>query len=195
MHRTSLFLLACASTASLGQAPMTTIHFQCAIEAVKISPRVYAFRSYLSGQEGWRPFSKLALDLKIQNNTGRDISAISLAVTSPHGTEIVDYDNVPAKTSNGMEKMLYLPTDGDLTILGTTDTTVRVSLRKIRYSDGELADFDCTLGSAPIPPPFLPLKPAPSEKIYPIGGEVSPPRILESHPMGALPLGRNSACR
>jgi hypothetical protein len=48
---------------------------------------------------------KLALGLKIQNNTGRDISAISLAVTSPHGTEIADYDNVPAEPALAMRSL------------------------------------------------------------------------------------------
>ena len=171
-------------TSALCQAAgMHMVSAHCPVQATRITPRVYAFRLYAEGEEGWRPVSKMALDLRVKNESDRGIAAMSFQITAPHRSLINEWENVLVNVNPGEERTIYYPTDGRIIDLYRDYTSVSVILTKIRYADGEIVDFDCDLGSSITPPPFKPEKPASPSKIYSIGGEVSPPRILESHAM------------
>jgi TonB family protein len=169
--------------ATLGQASTYVVHTHCPVQATRISPRVYSFREYQAGEEGWRPISKMALDLRVKNGSDRGIAAMSFVISAPHGTQIEQWDNALLNLKPGDEGTIYYPTDGKLIDLYGGYTSVSVMLTKIRYADGEISDFQCDLGKSLIPPEFKPEKPSTPSQVLPIGGDVSPPRVLESHAM------------
>jgi TonB family protein len=135
----------------------------------------------------------MALDLRVKNESDRPIAVMSFQISGPRGSQINEWNGVPVNANAGDERTIYYPSDGRLIDLWAGYTSVSVSLTKMRYTDGEIVDFDCNLGSSPVPPPFEPVKPTSPSPIYQIGGDVSPPRVLESHPMDMpsnLPRGQ-----
>src|ERR1035438_104855 len=189
MHKFCLVMLALMPISALSQNVRTQmVHTECPVEAQRITPRVYAFRIYTEGAEGWRPASKMALDLRVRNKGDRGIAAMSFEIkapTTPHVSNWNDlllarFDNVLLNVNAGDERTLYFPANGSQLIdLYPTSSSVSVSVTALRYADGEIVDLaTCNLGYAPIPPPFKPVKPTSPSQIYPVGGEVSPPRVL-----------------
>lgn len=183
MRKLAFSLLLLISMPAMCQVSIRTVHTYCPVEATRIVPRVYSFRQYQPGEEGWRPITKMALDLSVKDGSDRGIAAMSFTISAPHGSQIEQWDDVPVNLKPGNERTIYYPSDGRLIDLYGGYTSTKVMLTKIRYDDGEIADFQCDLGSSPIPAPFKPEKPSTPSQVYPIGGEVSPPRVLELHSM------------
>ncbi len=193
MYKFSLVMFAIMPISALSQSVRTqAVHTECPAEARQITPLVYSFRIYTPGVEGWRPESKMALDLRVRNTSSRGIAAMSFeigATNNPRNdwnTIVLDrYDNVLLNANPGDERALYFPGNGGplLTVYPTLGF-VTVHLTELRYADGEIVDLTaCNLGFAPVPPPFKPVKPASPSPIYPVGGEVWPSRVLEQHVM------------
>ena len=193
MRKFCFVLLALVPVSAVCQVTIQKVHTECPVEATQITPRVYAFRIFTAGVEGWRPASKMALDLRVRNKGDRGIAAMSFEIkapTTPHVSNWNDlllarYDNVALNVNTGDERAIYFPTNGSpLMEVYPTSSSVSVSITELRYADGEIVDLAaCNLGYAPIPPPFKPVRPTSPSQIYPIGGEVSSPRVLESHVM------------
>ncbi len=159
------------------------------IEAVKIMPRLYAFRVSTPGEEGWRPLNKMALDLTVKNVSGKDIAAVSFQLNYPdrlHPDMVpTEWDDVPVQIRAGEEYSLHFPNLVD--ILGGANA-VTVNVTKVRYQDGMIVDVSfCSLGKAPFPPPFQPPAAQTNSPIQPIGNDILPARILESHQISVPP--------
>jgi hypothetical protein len=93
------------------------------------------------------------------------------------------FDNVLLNLIPGDERQLYFPSNGS-ELIDLASYSIRgwvsVAVTQLRYGDGEIVDFDaCSLGDAPIPPPFKPVTPPSPTQVYSVGGEVSPARIFE----------------
>ena len=196
MRKFCFVLLALAPVLAVCQVTVENVQTGCPVEAVQIVPRVYAFRIYTADGKGWRPASKMALDLRIRNKSSRGIAVMSFEIDdAPTTPSVADesnnfllarYDNVPLNVNAGDERSIYFPVNGGplMDVYSTPYTSVSVFVTELRYANGEIVDLAaCHLGYAPIPPPFKPVKPTSPSRIYPIGGNVSPPRVLEGHEM------------
>ncbi len=193
MPKCCFLLLALMPVSALCQMTTQTVHTECPIEATQLLPRVYAFRIYTADGTGWRPVSKMALDLRVRNKGNRRIAVMSIEVKATHGrisgwSDILldRFDKVTLNIDPGAEtQIIALPASGGplMDLYNGTDS-VSVDVTQLRYGDGEIVDLAaCNLGYATIPPPFKPVRPTSASPIYPIGGEISPPRVLEGHLM------------
>jgi hypothetical protein len=162
--------------------PQNTDKHQCPIEAVRIVPRVYSFRVTSAGEDGWRPLNKMALDLTVRDTSDKNIAAMWFEISTYNGAIITDWDDVRADIKTVGEKSLYFPTNGHLIELNDsfTPATVKVTLTKIKYSDGMIAYMGCELGTALIPKPFHPLSASPNSPVFTLEEGISPPRVLDS---------------
>ncbi len=188
-------LMSSPTVCQVNQVYTATVQKECPVEGLRVTPRVYAYRLYTAGVEGWRPDSKMALDLRLKNSGDRAIAAMSFEIKAPrlpHKSNSDDvlmarFDNVVLNLTPGDERQLSFPANGrDLIDLAFYPTKgwVSVVVTQLRYGNGEIVDLAaCNLGDAPIPPPFKPVTPPSPTQIYPVGGEVSRPRVLESHAM------------
>ncbi len=184
-----------AAVCQVNQIYRGNVQKECPVKGVQIAPRVYAYRLYTTGVEGWRPDSKMAVDFRMKNSGDRAIAAVSFEIkapTVPHKSNWGDlllarFDNVLLNLAPGDERQVSFPSNGsELIDLASYSTRgwVSVAVTQLRYGDGEIVDFDaCSLGDGPIPPPFKPVTPQSPTQVYPVGGEVSPSRVLESHAM------------
>jgi TonB family protein len=92
------------------------------------------------------------------------------------------WDGVHAEVRPGQRVSVYFDNYGRFMRLSPTPAKdVKVVLTKIQYANGMVVDTYCDLGTAPMPPPFQPSKAQPDSPVYGVGGDVSPPRVLESH--------------
>ena len=191
MRKFWLVLLALVPVSAVCQVTIQKVHTECPVEATRITPRVYAFRIYTAGVEGWRPNSKMALDLWFKITGNRGIAAMSFeiaAINNPNNWNAIvldRFDNVLVNAKPGDRRVIDFPANGaPLMDIYPNDGLVAVTVSGLRYDDGEIVDLNaCTLGYAPVPPPFKPEKPATPSPIYPVGGDVTPSRVLEEHVM------------
>jgi TonB family protein len=162
------------ATFALGQG------HQCPIEAVKVVPHVYTFRQFGPEQNGWRPFNVMAIDLMVGNVSDKNIGVMwfNFMTTSTEAS----WDGVHATVNPGQRVSVYFDNYGHFMNLSPMPVKdVRVFLTKIQYANGMVVDLNCDLGTTPLPPPFQPPKALPDSPVYSVGGNVSPPRVLESH--------------
>ncbi len=171
-----LFFTACFA---LGQA------HQCPIEAVKVVPHVYTFRRSGPEPNGWRPFNVMAIDLTVRNVSDKNVSVMWFDFQNPPDYSLFGswYSGVHAALNPGQEASVYFDNYGRFMDLGQRSfKTVKLVLTKIQYANGMIADlYSCDLGTTPIPPPFQPPKAQPDSPVFSVGGDVLPPRLLESH--------------
>ncbi len=192
MRKFCFVLLALVPVSAVCQVTIQKVHTECPVEATRIIPRVYAFRIYTAGVEGWRPDSKMALDLWFKITGDRGVAAMSFEIaalndlnTSWGAIVLRRFDNVPVNAKPGDRRAFDFPANqAPLMDIYPGVGFATVIVTELRYDDGEIVDFNtCTLGYAPIPPPFKPEKPASPSPIYLIGGDVTSPRVLEQHVM------------
>src|SRR5277367_310618 len=94
MRRLCIILLFLIPASALCQVTTQRVHTECPVEATRITPRVYAFRIYTVGAEGWRPASKMALDLRVRNKGDRDIAAISFEIKQPTTPNVSNWNDL-----------------------------------------------------------------------------------------------------
>ena len=167
----------------------------CPIQAVNIVPHVYTFRNVITqGPEkgGWRPFNVMAMDLTVRNSSENDVAAMWFDFVAPNdGSQLGNWDSgVHVPLRRGQQVSVYFDNYGRFMNLWASFKAVKVMLTKIMYASGQIVDLtSCEVGTAPIPPPFQPPKAQPDSPVYDVGGDVSPPRVLEWHlPPVAQPL-------
>ncbi len=155
-----------------------TIHPQCPVETTLITPRVFPIRIYSTEEPGWRPSSRLTLDLQLKNKSDREIALMSFAFKFP-GSKAPDreWKNEPVKISGQAGQTLHYD---ELIDIAEASKTVSVMLTKIRFADGEIYDAACTLGEYPIPAPIKLTTPASASQVVPVSEELSPPRVAKS---------------
>lgn len=180
---------------ALGQR-ITPRSKDCPITAIKITPHVYMFRIYdsvcikYSGGscaetkrgEGWIRSNRMALDLVLENVGNRDIAALTFHITDRGAGSVQDWDDVPVNLKPGEITSLFYPSNNYrlIDVSFWRDKSVIVELYGLRYGDGEIVSTSCSLGSAPIPEAFQPVKADPNSHVYE-GNPDSPPRVLESY--------------
>ncbi len=168
---------------------------QCPIEAVKVVPHAYTFRRSGPEPNGWRPFNVMAIDMTVRNVSDKNVSVMWFEFQNPSDYSLLAdwYSGVHLALSPGQQGNVYFDDYGKFINLGPPPVkTVKVLLSKIQYANGMIVDlyYSCDLGTTPIPPPFQPPKAQPDSPVFSVGGDVLPPRVLESHlPTVAAYLG------
>ena len=161
--------------------PVVAFGQQCKlVQAVKMTPRLFSFKTQTPGEIGWHPFNKMIFSMTIKNVGNQAIAFLSFQLNYPNRLHPLllqtNWDDVSINIKPGEEKTIFMPTVVDMYSLPSGLT---VTVTKVVNGEGMILNVPwCDLGSALLPPPFQAPAAQANSPIQVVGKDVTAPVLL-----------------